>query len=61
MQRWKRRGHTAPAQKMWLGHHAWVGGSGTWDGRVAERATDGLATAVEMVTVGGEVALLGAA
>ncbi len=48
---------TSPAQKMLLGHHAWLGGSGTWDGRDDERGALGLATTVDTV-MDGAVTLL---
>lgn len=44
---------TAPGQKISLGHQGWVGGRGTWEGKV-EVGLLGLATAVEMVRVGGD-------
>lgn len=49
--------HTSPAQKISLGHHACLGGKGTWEGRAEESGALGLATAVETVT-DGAVALL---
>lgn len=44
---------TGPAQKISLGHHGWVGGRGTWEGKVDDAGLLGDATAVEMVNVGG--------
>ena len=38
---------TAPGQKIWLGHHCWVGGRGTWGGKLDAAGLLGLATAVE--------------
>ena len=43
---------TSPAQKISLGHHACLGGRGTCDGSVAERAAVGLGMDVEIVTEG---------
>ena len=44
---------TAPAQKIWLGHHGWVGGRAAWGGRLDVSGLLGDATAVEKVSVGG--------
>lgn len=43
---------TEPAQKISLGHHGWVGGSGAWLGRSCVDETVADATAVESVSVG---------
>jgi hypothetical protein len=47
---------TSPAQKIWLGHHACLGGNGTWLGSSAAD-DDALATAVETVMLGMPVLL----
>ena len=51
---------TDPGQKILLGHHGWVGGTGTWEGKL-EVGLLGLATAVEKVRVGGACWGLGTA
>ena len=37
---------TGPGQKISLGHHGWVGGRGTWEGKL-DVGSLGLAMAVE--------------
>ena len=50
-----REPRTAPAQKISLGHHGWVGGSATCEGTAFVRGTVGLATEVESVIDGAPV------